>query len=76
MGGQTEQIEFRQENWVVKAGDLWCSFMHASPMWPIHGHYDCGVCGRRFVVPWEDDRSVPAHVAPLGFGHALASVRK
>jgi hypothetical protein len=76
MGGLTEQIAFRQEDWLAKAGDLWCSFMHASPKWPIHGQYQCGVCGRRFQVPWEEDRSVPAHAAPLGFGPALASIRK
>ena len=76
MAGQTEHVEFRQENWLMTLGDLWCRFMHASPMWPIHGHYQCGVCGRSFLVPWEEDRIVPADAAPLGFGHALASIRK
>ncbi len=77
MSPQTEQIEFRQENWLTKGGDLWCRFMHASPTWPIHGHYHCGVCGRRFEVPWEvEERSVQAHAGPFVFGHALASMRK
>ncbi len=43
---------------LMKLGDLWCSFMHASPMWPIHGHYECAECGRRYLVPWEVDRRV------------------
>jgi len=30
------------------AGTLWCNVMHASPMWPIHGHYECRTCGRRY----------------------------
>jgi len=33
-------------------GALWCSLMHDSPMWPIHGHYECRECGRRYAVPW------------------------
>ena len=37
-----------------RLGDLWCTFMHASPMWPIHGQYECGTCGRRHPVPWEE----------------------
>lgn len=80
MSRQTEQIELKQEKWMTRLGDLWCAFMHASPMWPIHGHYECGVCGRRFLVPWEEHReehsSVPAHAGIVGFGHALASVHK
>ncbi len=30
----------------------WCSQMHDSTRWPIHGHYECGVCGHRYRVPW------------------------
>ena len=33
-------------------GDLWCSLMHSSVMWPIHGHYACATCGRQYPVPW------------------------
>ena len=29
-------------------GTLWCSVMHESPMWPIHDHYECRTCGRRY----------------------------
>jgi hypothetical protein len=76
MSRQTEQIELRQEEWMTRLGDLWCTFMHDSPMWPIHGHYECADCGRRFLVPWEEHNSVPAHAGLIGFGHALASVHK
>jgi len=31
---------------------LWCSFVHDSPMWPIHGRYACRVCGREYAVQW------------------------
>ena len=33
-------------------GDLWCKFAHAEPMWPIHGEYECRVCGRHHPVEW------------------------
>jgi hypothetical protein len=29
-------------------GVLWCSLAHESVMWPIHGHYECRSCGRRY----------------------------
>jgi len=35
-----------------KFGTLWCDLMHDSPMWPIHGEYQCRICGRRYPVPW------------------------
>lgn len=41
-------------------GAAWCSRMHDSPRWPIHGRYECGVCGRRFRVPWGEAKSAAA----------------
>lgn len=38
--------------------ELWCEVMHDSPMWPIHGHYDCRTCGRRYTVPWTEERQM------------------
>jgi hypothetical protein len=29
-------------------GTLWCSLMHESVMWPVHGEYECRTCGRRY----------------------------
>jgi hypothetical protein len=29
-------------------------------MWPIHGQYQCGDCGRRYSVPWTSDSFPPA----------------
>lgn len=37
-----------------KIGSWWCSLMHASPMWPVHGEYECRQCGRRHKVAWAD----------------------
>jgi hypothetical protein len=39
-----------------KLGVLWCTFMHDSPMWPIHGEYQCRACGRHYPVPWDGDK--------------------
>ncbi len=46
----------------AKLGTLWCSFMHDSPMWPIHGQYQCRTCGRHYAVPWAGDSFLPARV--------------
>jgi hypothetical protein len=35
-----------------RIGETWCSLMHDSARWPIHGHYECSICGRRYRVPW------------------------
>ena len=40
-------------------GTFWCDFMHDSPMWPIHGEYECRVCGRRYPVSWAEDTPLP-----------------
>lgn len=37
----------------TRIADLWCRLMHAEPMWPSHGHYECRTCGRRHRVCWE-----------------------
>jgi len=47
-----------------KAGRCWCGLMHDSPMWPIHGQYQCGDCGRRYSVPWAGDGFPPAQANP------------
>ena len=49
---------------------LWCGIMHDAPKWPIHGHYECGICGHRYPVPWEE-AEVPASRRPV-----LAPVRQ
>jgi hypothetical protein len=35
-----------------RMGDWWCTLMHNSVMWPIHGQYQCRRCGRSRPVPW------------------------
>jgi hypothetical protein len=42
------------------AGAFWCDLMHDSPMWPIHGQYECRTCGRHYFVPWAGDGIRPA----------------
>jgi hypothetical protein len=39
--------------------DLWCTLMHNSSMWPIHGQYECRICGRRQPVAWAQLGLVP-----------------
>jgi hypothetical protein len=31
-----------------RIGARWCGLMHESLMWPVHGHYQCRTCGRRY----------------------------
>jgi hypothetical protein len=38
---------------MVRIGNLWCRVMHAQPMWPSHGQYECRTCGRHHLVCWE-----------------------
>jgi len=45
-----------------KLGALWCNLMHDAPLWPIHGEYQCGTCGRHYPVPWTENRVFRAHV--------------
>ena len=44
----------------LRIGASWCSVMHDSPRWPIHGHYHCGICGCRYRVPWAETGSAVA----------------
>jgi hypothetical protein len=57
-----------------KLGDLWCAVSHDSAMWPIHGEYQCRTCGRRYPVPWSEDRILAARPAPAQLSRS-ASVR-
>ena len=36
---------------------VWCVVAHDSPMWPIHGHYECRVCGREYPVAWSNTKN-------------------
>jgi hypothetical protein len=52
-------------NAASKLGAIWCGFMHDSPMWPIHGQYQCRTCGRTYPVQWIGDGLLPARPAPI-----------
>jgi len=53
-------------------GSIWCGVAHGATMWPIHGHYRCGNCGRQYRVPWAEPeaaasrRGRQASLASLG----------
>ena len=38
---------------IDKLGSFWCTLMHDSLSWPIHGHYTCLACGRQHLVTWD-----------------------
>ena len=35
-----------------KMAKIRCEVLHREPMWPIHGQYECRICGRKYAVPW------------------------
>lgn len=39
---------YKKLRWGI--GALWCSLMHNSVTWPIHGYYECRTCGRRYLA--------------------------
>jgi hypothetical protein len=45
-------------------GTIWCSLMHDSVMWPIHGQYQCRTCGRRYSALPEDPHA-ETHGSPI-----------
>jgi len=47
---------------------LWCRLMHAEPMWPSHGQYECRTCGRRYRVCWEEPSPATPRVLVLTDG--------
>jgi hypothetical protein len=57
-----------------KLGSLWCTLMHESLSWPIHGKYQCRSCGRRYPVQWaEESGGFSAHAIaaqPAGIHHS------
>ena len=56
------------------AGRLWCTVMHPSPMWPMHGCYLCPRCLREYPVPWACGEGVPAGPSPAVSGPRSAVV--
>jgi hypothetical protein len=50
---------------------VWCRLMHESILWPIHSHYECRTCGRRYPAFAEaptagsPERAAASSVLPL-----------
>jgi hypothetical protein len=38
-----------------RIGQAWCRLRHPTHRWPVHGHYECPVCLRRYAVLWAND---------------------
>ena len=60
----------------AKISELWCTFMHDAPMWPIHGHYQCRSCGRLYNVPWTEAKQASAQPPMVGLKPALVHGRQ
>jgi len=52
----------------AKIANFWCRLMHAEPMWPSHGQYECRTCGRRHRVCWEQPAPVAQRVPAIRRG--------
>jgi hypothetical protein len=54
---------------------MWCGLMHDSPMWPIHGRYECRTCGRVWPVRWSDEgpMRMPLDRVPASASQTLVS---
>jgi hypothetical protein len=50
-------FEETRQDFAGQLGAMWCGFMHNSPMWPIHGQYQCRTCGRHYPVQWGGESS-------------------
>jgi hypothetical protein len=61
-----------------KIGVTWCRLTHESLTWPVHGHYACRTCGRRYPafpeapVELKEAVSRRASVLPRRIGSATA----
>jgi hypothetical protein len=64
--------------WQAAAGrarTFWCDLMHDSPMWPIHGQYECRTCGRHYLVPWAGN-GIPPALVNLAVGEPARSLHR
>lgn len=43
-----------------RMGTAWCSLAHDSLMWPVHGRYECRICGRHYPAFVETPAVKPA----------------
>ena len=63
---------FRTLQWNV--GTLWCKLAHGSVMWPVHGKYECGECGRlypAFVSSAVASQPAETALQPRVTGHSV-----
>lgn len=50
MTGNRPALAFRR--WTNRLSLRWCRFAHTAIMWPVHGQYQRGTCGRRHPIAW------------------------
>jgi len=51
-----------------RIANFWCKLMHAEPMWPSHGQYECRTCGQRHRVCWEQPEPAVSHAPEVRRG--------
>jgi len=64
-----------QRIWSTRLGGIWCRLAHDSPMWPIHGQYECCLCGRRYSVPWAQRGEIRGHAGLFAVDVSSGGVR-
>lgn len=53
----------KTRDFTEQLGVRWCGLVHNSPMWPIHGQYECRACGRHYPVQWAGGGTSPTRQA-------------
>jgi hypothetical protein len=64
--------EERMSKLVDRLSQMWCESMHPTPMWPIHGRYQCPQCLRTYDVGWANEPRVHELHAKAAFQPRLS----
>jgi hypothetical protein len=55
---------------------FWCVFMHNDLKWPMHGQYQCRICGRSYAVPWAERGSTAPAVRQMRLPPLLSALMR